>query len=275
MEHRRLQPNRKSTLTRIGSVVAIGLLTAGLAGLPSITGADGGNGNGNPGGNGNGQGHGHGNGNAGRHGNALGEDDGDGDGGKVEICHVPPGNPDNSHTIEIGAPAVDAHLGHGDTMGACDATTTTGASTTTTEASATTTTEASATTTTEVPTTTTEASTTTTEESTTTTEESTSTTLALGPTVVVSYSQTLNPAWCNVVVTLTNFTPSASVDVVLTHSSDIGVHPASPWSFLDVPTDAAGAASFTAFPHFQGPPENAVFTATGDGIPSDPADVSC
>lgn len=38
---------------------------------------------------------------------------------KVTICHVPPGNPDNAHTIRVGAPAVDAHLAHGDTLGAC------------------------------------------------------------------------------------------------------------------------------------------------------------
>jgi hypothetical protein len=38
---------------------------------------------------------------------------------KVCICHHPPGNPDNAHTICIGAPAVPAHLRHGDTMGEC------------------------------------------------------------------------------------------------------------------------------------------------------------
>jgi len=30
--------------------------------------------------------------------------------GKVPICHVPPGNPGNAHTICIGKPAVYAHL---------------------------------------------------------------------------------------------------------------------------------------------------------------------
>jgi hypothetical protein len=39
--------------------------------------------------------------------------------GKVVICHVPPGNPDNAHTIIIGAPAVPAHLAHGDYEGEC------------------------------------------------------------------------------------------------------------------------------------------------------------
>jgi hypothetical protein len=38
---------------------------------------------------------------------------------KVCICHHPPGNPDNAHTICIAAPAVPAHLRHGDTMGEC------------------------------------------------------------------------------------------------------------------------------------------------------------
>jgi hypothetical protein len=43
----------------------------------------------------------------------------DGSGGKVIICHAPPGNPNNRHTIEVGQSAVSAHLGHGDTLGAC------------------------------------------------------------------------------------------------------------------------------------------------------------
>jgi ferric-dicitrate binding protein FerR (iron transport regulator) len=38
---------------------------------------------------------------------------------KVTICHRPPGNPGNAHTITVGAPAVPAHLGHGDTLGPC------------------------------------------------------------------------------------------------------------------------------------------------------------
>ena len=44
------------------------------------------------------------------------EDDGQ---PRVLVCHVPPGNPDNPVTIEIAAPAVPAHLAHGDTEGAC------------------------------------------------------------------------------------------------------------------------------------------------------------
>lgn len=41
---------------------------------------------------------------------------------KVAICHVPPGNPDNAHTISIGASAVPKHVGkhEGDTEGACE-----------------------------------------------------------------------------------------------------------------------------------------------------------
>jgi hypothetical protein len=38
---------------------------------------------------------------------------------KVTLCHFPPGNPANSHTISVGEAAVSAHLGHGDDVGAC------------------------------------------------------------------------------------------------------------------------------------------------------------
>ena len=38
---------------------------------------------------------------------------------KVAICHIPPGNPANRHTIEVGQAAVNAHLAHGDHIGAC------------------------------------------------------------------------------------------------------------------------------------------------------------
>jgi hypothetical protein len=38
---------------------------------------------------------------------------------KVTLCHIPPGNPANMHTITVGEPAVQAHLGHGDKLGAC------------------------------------------------------------------------------------------------------------------------------------------------------------
>ena len=39
--------------------------------------------------------------------------------GKTEVCHIPPGNPANWHTIVVGNPAVQAHLDHGDVIGAC------------------------------------------------------------------------------------------------------------------------------------------------------------
>lgn len=38
---------------------------------------------------------------------------------QMTICHRPPGNPDNAHTITIGEPAWDAHEGHGDSKGEC------------------------------------------------------------------------------------------------------------------------------------------------------------
>lgn len=40
-------------------------------------------------------------------------------GKKVTICHIPPGNPGNAHTITISLNALQAHLAHGDTIGAC------------------------------------------------------------------------------------------------------------------------------------------------------------
>lgn len=41
-------------------------------------------------------------------------------GNKVTICHVPPGNPENAHSITINVNALDAHLAHGDTIGDCN-----------------------------------------------------------------------------------------------------------------------------------------------------------
>ena len=39
---------------------------------------------------------------------------------KVEVCHFPPGNPDNFHTITVSSNAVDKHLEkHGDYLGPC------------------------------------------------------------------------------------------------------------------------------------------------------------
>jgi hypothetical protein len=42
-------------------------------------------------------------------------------GAKVDVCHLPPGNPENFHTITISENALSAHLGHGDFEGACNA----------------------------------------------------------------------------------------------------------------------------------------------------------
>ncbi len=35
------------------------------------------------------------------------------------LCHIPPGNPNNAHTITVGLAAALAHLNHGDTLGPC------------------------------------------------------------------------------------------------------------------------------------------------------------
>lgn len=40
--------------------------------------------------------------------------------GKIVICHVPPGNPNNRHTIEVSQNALQAHLDHGDYIGSCN-----------------------------------------------------------------------------------------------------------------------------------------------------------
>jgi hypothetical protein len=47
---------------------------------------------------------------------AFAQDGGD---NKVTICHFPPGNPENAHTISVGEAAVPAHLAHGDFRGPC------------------------------------------------------------------------------------------------------------------------------------------------------------
>jgi hypothetical protein len=46
-------------------------------------------------------------------------DGGGGDERFVTICHVPPGNPANAHTITVGMAALTAHMAHGDSMGEC------------------------------------------------------------------------------------------------------------------------------------------------------------
>jgi hypothetical protein len=42
-----------------------------------------------------------------------------GDTAQVMICHLPPGNPTNVQPIIVGAPAVPAHLAHGDVLPDC------------------------------------------------------------------------------------------------------------------------------------------------------------
>ena len=38
---------------------------------------------------------------------------------KTTICHIPPGNPANAHTLCVGTPSVSAHERHGDVVGPC------------------------------------------------------------------------------------------------------------------------------------------------------------
>jgi hypothetical protein len=70
----------------------------------------------------------------------------------VTICHVPPGNPANAHTITVGEAAAQRHLEQhpGDTMGSCQTspTTTTSTSTSTSTTTPTTSTSTSTTSTT-------------------------------------------------------------------------------------------------------------------------------
>jgi len=229
-------------------------MTAGLLAFPALTFADGGgNGHGHGhahqhggGGNGNGHGDGHGHG----QGNDPADDDGDTNTDHVVICHVPPGNPDNAHTITVGAPAVAAHTAnHGDRLGACQSVTATTAPPTAFTAASTSTT---------MPTTT-----------------IASTPVARQSSVTVSYTPTGDPRFCSVVIDLTGFGASQSYDVTLVHSSPSVTNPESPWTFGDVPTDGGGTARFVAFTYFQGLPEDASFSASADGVSSDPVDVSC
>ncbi len=44
----------------------------------------------------------------------------DDDNNKITICHIPPGNPANAHTIQVSANAWPAHEAHGDFQGTCD-----------------------------------------------------------------------------------------------------------------------------------------------------------
>jgi len=40
--------------------------------------------------------------------------------GKIAICHIPPGNPANAHTLWVSESAWPAHSRHGDVQGACE-----------------------------------------------------------------------------------------------------------------------------------------------------------
>lgn len=39
---------------------------------------------------------------------------------KMDVCHVPKGNPANAHTLNVDMSAVPAHLDHGDSLEACE-----------------------------------------------------------------------------------------------------------------------------------------------------------
>lgn len=39
---------------------------------------------------------------------------------KTTLCHIPPGNPDKSHSITVSDSSISVHLAHGDYLGACD-----------------------------------------------------------------------------------------------------------------------------------------------------------
>jgi uncharacterized cupin superfamily protein len=59
------------------------------------------------------------------HGDSEGACAGDGTPGpvgpsaKVDVCHIPEENPDNAHTVSVPESALEEHLAHGDTLGAC------------------------------------------------------------------------------------------------------------------------------------------------------------
>lgn len=40
--------------------------------------------------------------------------------GKVDICHIPPGNPNNPQDLSVSVSSVQAHLAHGDRLGSCN-----------------------------------------------------------------------------------------------------------------------------------------------------------
>jgi len=53
------------------------------------------------------------------HDDEEGDEDDHGKKDKITICHIPPGNPDNAHTISVSGNAKNAHLAHGDTLEEC------------------------------------------------------------------------------------------------------------------------------------------------------------
>lgn len=52
-------------------------------------------------------------------GGGSGTGPGTGTGTSINVCHTPPGNPDNTHTISISPSALQEHLDHGDYQGTC------------------------------------------------------------------------------------------------------------------------------------------------------------
>jgi hypothetical protein len=50
---------------------------------------------------------------------SAGNGNGNGNNDKVNICHIPPGNPANFNTLSVSTNAVATHLAHGDYLGAC------------------------------------------------------------------------------------------------------------------------------------------------------------
>jgi len=53
-------------------------------------------------------------------GKKKGNGNGKGKSKKVFVCHIPPGNHFNAHTIWISENALKAHLAHGDVLGKCE-----------------------------------------------------------------------------------------------------------------------------------------------------------
>ncbi len=41
-------------------------------------------------------------------------------GSSISVCHIPPANPANGHTLHVTSNALQSHLNHGDVLGSCD-----------------------------------------------------------------------------------------------------------------------------------------------------------